>query len=47
MEWQVRTRVQAATTGGGLVGLDIDLSLASWMEWLALDLRGRLQALAG
>ena len=45
--WQVRTRVQAATAGGGLVGLDIDLSLSAWGEWLALDLRGRLQALAG
>ena len=45
--WQVRTRLRAVTVGGGLVGLDIDLSLASWMEWLALDLRGRLQALAG
>lgn len=45
--WQVRTRLQAATAGGGLVALDIDLPLAAWMEWLALDLRGRLQALAG
>lgn len=47
MDWQVRTRVQAATVGGGLVALDIDLPLAAWRDWLALDLRGRLQALAG
>lgn len=47
MDWQVRTRVQAATIGGGLVALDIDLSLAGWLGWLALDIRGRLQALAG
>ena len=45
--WQVRTHTQAVTVGGGLVGLDIDLPLAAWMEWLALDLQGRLQALAG
>lgn len=45
--WMVRTRAQAATVGGGLVGLDIDLPLSAWMEWLALDLQGRLQALAG
>ena len=45
--WQVRTRAQAATAGGGLVGLDIDLPLSAWMAWLALDLQGRLQALAG
>lgn len=44
--WQVRARVQAATAGGGLVALDIDVSLAAWLGWLALDLRGRLQALA-
>ena len=45
--WQVRTHTRAVTVGGGLVGLDVDLPLAAWMEWLALDLRGRLQALAG
>lgn len=43
LPWQVRTRVQVATVGGGLVALDIDLPLAAWLGWLALDLRGRLQ----
>lgn len=47
LPWQVRTRVQAATAGGGLLGLDVALPLSSWLDWLALDLRGRLQALAG
>ena len=47
MDWQVHTRIQAVTVGGGLVGLDIDLPLSEWLTWLALDLRGRLQALAG
>lgn len=45
--WQVRTRVQASTVGGGLLGLDVDLPLSAWLDWLALDLRGRLQALTG
>ena len=47
MDWQVHTRIQAVTVGGGLVALDIDLPLSAWLQWLALDLRGRLQALAG
>ena len=47
MDLQVHTPVQAATAGGGLAGLVVDLPLSAWMEWLALDLRGRLQALAG
>ena len=43
--WMVRTRVQAATVGGGLVALDVDLLLSDWLAWLAVDLRGRLEAL--
>ena len=43
--WMVRTRVQAATVSGGLVALDVDLLLSDWLVWLALDLRGRLEAL--
>ena len=45
--WMVRTRVQAATVGGGLVALDVELLLADWLAWLAVDLRGRLEALQG
>ena len=45
--WMVRTRVQAATVGGGLVALDVELLLSDWLAWLALDLRGRLEALQG
>ena len=43
--WMVRARVQAATAEGGLVALDVDLLLSDWLPWLALDLRGRLEAL--
>ena len=45
--WMVRSRMQAATVGGGLVALDVDLLLSDWLPWLALDLRGRLEALQG
>ena len=45
--WMIRTRLQAATVGGGLAALDVDLLLADWLDWLALDLQGRLEALQG
>ena len=45
--WMVRSRVRAATAGGGLVALDVDLLLSDWLAWLAVDLRGRLEALRG
>ena len=45
--WMVRSRMQAATAAGGLVALDVDLLLSDWLPWLALDLRGRLEALQG
>lgn len=45
--WMVRTRMQVATAEGGLVALDVELLLSDWLPWLALDLRGRLEALQG